>query len=126
MASRRAPILAQILAHERTQICAGLKSVLADFCSFVLEKRYVKNASSVLVLDVSADKLELIQTVDVADISNPVVHDVILGPDDNFLYLIEVRKRRILAYSIRKDGRVARKGELVIPSPAFPLGLATT
>ena len=75
-----------------------------------------------LVLDVSADKLELIQTVDVADISHPVVHDVILGPDGNFLSVIEVRKRRILVYSIRKDGRVARKGELVMPRPAFPPG----
>ena len=78
-----------------------------------------------LVLDVSADKLELIQTVDVADISNPGVHDVILGPDGNFLYVIEVRKRRILVYSIRKDGRVARKGRAG-DAAASPLGLATS
>jgi hypothetical protein len=90
------------------------------------KKLYVTNASSVLVFDISANKLELIQTLDVADTPNPVLHDVILGPDGKFLYAIEQRKRRILIYSIRKDGRVARKGELVLPRPAFPLGLATS
>lgn len=90
------------------------------------KKLYVTNASAVLVFDLSANKLELIQTLDVADSPNRVVHDVILGPDGKFLYAIEQRKRRILVYSIRKDGRVTRKGELVIARPAFPLGLATS
>lgn len=90
------------------------------------KKLYVTNSSSVLVFDISANKLELIQTLDVADTSKPVLHDVILGPDGKFLYAIEQRKRRILIYSIRKDGRVAQKGELVMPRPASPLGLATS
>ena len=90
------------------------------------KKLYVTNASSVLVFDISANKLELIQTLDVGDIPNPVLHDAILGPGGKFLYAIEQRKRRILIYSIRKDGRVARRGELLIPRPAFPLGLATS
>lgn len=88
------------------------------------KKLYVTNSASVLVFDVSANKVELIQTLDVADISNPVLRDAILGPDGKFLYAIEQRKPRILIYSIRKDGRVAQKGELVIPRPASPLGLA--
>ena len=90
------------------------------------KKLYVTNSASVLVFDVSANKVELIQTLDVAEISNPVLRDEILGPDGKFLYAIEQRKRRILIYSIRKDGRVAQKGELVIPRPASPLGLATS
>lgn len=91
------------------------------------EKRlYVTNSSSVLVFDISANKLELIQTLEVTDTAKPVLHDVILGPDGKFLYAIEQRKRRILIYSIRKDGRVAQKGELVMPRPASPLGLATS
>lgn len=90
------------------------------------KKLYVTNASSVLVFDLSDNKLELIQTLDVADTSKPVLHDAILGPDGKFLYAIEQRKRRILIYSIRKDGRVAQKGGLVMPGPAFPLGLATS
>jgi 6-phosphogluconolactonase (cycloisomerase 2 family) len=89
-------------------------------------KLYVTNASSALVFDLSANKLELIQALDVTDIPNPVVHDVILGPDGKFLYAIEQRKRRILVFSIRKNGRITLKGELVIARPAFPLGLATS
>jgi 6-phosphogluconolactonase (cycloisomerase 2 family) len=87
-------------------------------------KLYVTNASSVIVFDVTGSKLDLVQTVDVADVSNPVLHDVILGPDGKFLYAIEQRKRRILIYSIAKDGRVTRSGELVLAGPVFPLGLA--
>jgi len=75
-----------------------------------------------LVLDVSADKLELIQTVDVADISNPGAHDVILGPDGNFLCVIEVRTRRILVYSIRKDDELLERGEPVMPRRPSPWG----
>jgi 6-phosphogluconolactonase (cycloisomerase 2 family) len=89
------------------------------------EKRlYVTNAESVLVFDVSGNRLAQVQSVDVADIPNPVVHDPILGPDGKFLYVIEQRKRRILVYSIAKDGRVALRSELTIGAPSFPLGLA--
>jgi 6-phosphogluconolactonase (cycloisomerase 2 family) len=88
------------------------------------KKLYVTNADSVLVFDVSGNQVTQIQSEDVSDIPNSILHDVILGPDGKFLYAIEQRKRRILVYSIDKNGRVARKGELVIPGPAFPLGLA--
>jgi 6-phosphogluconolactonase (cycloisomerase 2 family) len=88
------------------------------------KKLYMTNADSVLVFDVSGARLDQIQSVDVADIPNPVLHDLILGPDGNFLYAIEQRKRRILVYSIAKDGRVALRGERVIDAPSFPLGLA--
>jgi 6-phosphogluconolactonase (cycloisomerase 2 family) len=88
------------------------------------EKLYVTNAESVLVFDVSGNGLGQVQSVDVADIPNSVLHDLILGPDGKFLYAIEQRKRRILVYSIAKDGRVTLRGERVIDAPSFPLGLA--
>jgi len=88
------------------------------------KKLYMTNADSVLVFDVSGKRLDQIQSVDVADIPNPVLHDLILGPDGKFLYAIEQRKRRVLVYSIAKDGRVALKGERVLDAPSFPLGLA--
>jgi hypothetical protein len=88
------------------------------------KKLYMTNADSVLVFDVSGNRLDQVQSLDVTDIPNPVLHDLILGPDGNFLYAIEQRKRRILVYSIAKDGRVALRGERVIDGPSFPLGLA--
>ena len=88
------------------------------------KKLYMTNADSVLVFDVSGARLDQVQSVDVTDIPNPVLHDLILGPDGNFLYAIEQRKRRILVYSIAKDGRVALRGERVIDALSFPLGLA--
>jgi 6-phosphogluconolactonase (cycloisomerase 2 family) len=86
-------------------------------------KLYVSNAEAVLVFDVSENRLRQVQSVDVTDIPNPVLHDVILGPDGKFLYAIEQRKKRILIFSIGKDGRVARSGQLAIGAPSFPLGL---
>jgi len=88
------------------------------------KKLYMTNADSALVLDVSGNRLDQVQSVDVTDIPNPVLHDLILGPDGNFLYAIEQRKRRILVYSIAKDGRVALRGERALDAPSFPLGLA--
>jgi 6-phosphogluconolactonase (cycloisomerase 2 family) len=90
------------------------------------KKLYVTNAASVLVFDVSGSGLAQIQSLDVSDIPNAVLHDLVLGPDGKFLYAIEQRKSRIMVYSIGKDGRVTLKGEMAIPRPAFPLGLATS
>src|SRR6267143_1585996 len=88
------------------------------------EKLYVTNADSLIVFDVSDNRLEQLQSVDVTDVPKPVLHDLILGPDGKFLYAIEQRRRRILIYSIPRDGRVALRGERVIDAPSFPLGLA--
>jgi 6-phosphogluconolactonase (cycloisomerase 2 family) len=89
------------------------------------EKRlYVANLLSLIVFDVSGNRLEQIQSVDVTDVAKPVLRDLILGPGGKFLYAIEQRKRRILVYSIAKDGRVALSSELAIGVSGFTLGLA--
>ncbi len=88
------------------------------------KKLYVANLLSLIVFDVSGNQLEQIQSVDVADVPKPVLRDLILGPGGKFLYAIEQRKRRILVYSVAKDGRVALSSELAIGVPGFTLGLA--
>lgn len=88
------------------------------------KKLYVANLLSLLVFDVSGDKLEQIQSLDVKDVKDPVLRDLILGPGGKFLYAIEQRKRRILVYSIDKDGRVALSSELAVGVPGYTLGLA--
>ena len=89
------------------------------------EKRlYVANLLSLIVFDVSGNKLEQIQSANVADVPKPVLRDLILGPGGKFLYAIEQRRRRILVYSIAKDGRVALSDELAIGVPGHTLGLA--
>ena len=88
------------------------------------EKLYVTNADSLIVFDVSGNKLEQVQSADVADVPKPVLRDLILGPGGKFLYAIEQRRRRILVYSIAKDGRVVLSDELAIGVPGHTLGLA--
>jgi hypothetical protein len=88
------------------------------------KKLYVANLLSLIVFDVSGNRLEQIQSVDVADVPNPVLRDLILEPDGKFLYAIEQRRRRILVYSVAKDGRVALRSELAIGVAGFTLGLA--
>lgn len=89
------------------------------------EKRlYVANLLSLLVFDVSGDRLEQIQSLDVEDVPNPVLRDLILTPDGRFLYAIEQRRRRILIFSVGRDGRVALEGEQAVGSPGYTLGLA--
>jgi 6-phosphogluconolactonase (cycloisomerase 2 family) len=85
---------------------------------------YVANLLSLIVFDVSDNRLEQLQSVDVADVPNPVLRDLILEPDGKFLYALEQRRRRILVYSVAKDGRVALRSELAIGVPGFTLGLA--
>lgn len=89
------------------------------------EKRlYVANLLSLLVFDVSRGRLEQVQSLDVEDVPNPVLRDLILTPDGRFLYAIEQRRRRILIYSVGRDGRVALEGEQAVGSPGYTLGLA--
>ena len=88
------------------------------------KKLYVANLLSLIVFDVSGNKLEQVQSVDVTDVPKPVLRDLILGPGGKFLYALEQRKRRILVYSVGKDGRVALAGELAIGGPGHTLGLA--
>lgn len=97
-------------------------------CWAALDRRerrlFVANLLSLIVFDVSGNQLKRIQSLDVTDVPNPVLRDLILGPDGKFLYAIEQRKRRILVYSIARDGRVALRGELEIGVPGRTLGLA--
>jgi DNA-binding beta-propeller fold protein YncE len=88
------------------------------------KRLYVANLLSLIVFDVSGNKLEQIQSVDVADVSKPVLRDLILGPGGRFLYALEQRRRRILVYSIAGDGRVALSDEFAIGIPGHTLGLA--
>jgi DNA-binding beta-propeller fold protein YncE len=88
------------------------------------KKLYVANLLSLIVFDVSGNKLEQIQSADVADVPKPVLRDLILGPGGKFLYALEQRRRRILVYSIAKDGRVALSDELAIGVAGHTLGLA--
>jgi 6-phosphogluconolactonase (cycloisomerase 2 family) len=88
------------------------------------KRLYVANLLSLLVFDVSGNKLEQIQSLDVADVKDPVLRDLILAPGGKFLYAIEQRKRRILVYSVEKDGRVALSSELAVGVPGYTLGLA--
>lgn len=85
---------------------------------------YVANLLSLIVFDVSGNKLKQIQSVDVTDVPKPVLRDLILGPGGKFLYAIEQRKRRILVYSVANDGRVALSNELAIGIAGHTLGLA--
>jgi DNA-binding beta-propeller fold protein YncE len=89
------------------------------------EKRlYVANLLSLIVFDVSGNKLEQVQSLDVTDVTAPVLRDLILGPGGKFLYAIEQRKRRILIYSLDRDGQAALSGELAVGIPGYTLGLA--
>jgi sugar lactone lactonase YvrE len=53
-----------------------------------------------------------------------VLRDLILTPDGRSLYAIEQRRRRILTFSVGRDGRVALEGEQSVGSPGYTLGLA--
>jgi 6-phosphogluconolactonase (cycloisomerase 2 family) len=85
---------------------------------------YVTNAASVLVFDVSGGRLNQIQSVDVNDIPNPIVHDLILDSSEKFVFVIEQRNRRILVFRIGTGGRVTLNSQLAIGARTFPLGLA--
>jgi 6-phosphogluconolactonase (cycloisomerase 2 family) len=85
---------------------------------------YVANLLSLLVFDVSGNRLDQIQNLDVTDAKGPVLRDLILGPGGKFLYAIEQRKRRILIYAVDATGRVTRSGELALGVPGHTLGLA--
>jgi len=88
------------------------------------KKLYVANLLSLIVFDVTGNKLEQVQSVDVTDVPKPVLRDLIVGPGGKFLYALDQRKRRILVYSIGKDGRVALSTDLAIGVPGHTLGLA--
>lgn len=88
------------------------------------KRLYVTNLLSLIVFDVSGERLEQRQSLDVEDIPNPVLRDLILTPDGRFLYAIEQRRRRILRYAVGRDGRVTLLGELSVGSPGYTLGLA--
>lgn len=88
------------------------------------KRLYVANLLSLIVFDVSGNRLEQLQSLDVKDIPNPVLRDLILTPDGRFLYAIEQRRRRILTYAVGKDGRVTLQGELALRIPGYTLGLA--
>lgn len=85
---------------------------------------YVANLLSLIVFDVSGNRLKQVQSLDVADVPNPALRDLILGPDGKFLYAIEQRRRRILVYRVAKGGRVALSSELAIDIPGPTFGLA--
>lgn len=87
-------------------------------------KLYVTNGSSLIVFDLAGGKLKQIQSANVSDIADPIVHDLVLVPDGKFIYVIDQRKRRILVYRIGSDGRVKKTSELATGSQTFPLGLA--
>jgi 6-phosphogluconolactonase (cycloisomerase 2 family) len=88
------------------------------------KRLYVTNLLSLIVFDVSGERLEQLQSLDVEDIPNPVLRDLALTPEGRFLYAIEQRRRRILRYAVGRDGRVALHGELAVGSPGYTLGLA--
>jgi hypothetical protein len=88
------------------------------------KRLYVANLLSLLVFDVSGNRLDQIQSLNVTDAKGPVLRDLTLGPDGKFLYAIEQRKRRILVYAVDRSGRVARSGELALGIPGHTLGLA--
>ena len=98
----------------------------ACWAAFSSDERrlYVANLLSLLVFDVSDTRLAQIQSLEVSDVSLPVLRDLILGPDGKFLYALEQRKRRILAYSVDADGRVALSSELAVGVAGNTLGLA--
>lgn len=87
---------------------------------------YVANLLSLVVFDVAGNKLAQIQSADVTDVPKPVLRDLSLGPGGKFLYALEQRKRRILVYSVGKNGQVTLSSELAVGSPGYTLGLATT
>ena len=88
------------------------------------DRLYVTNLLSLLVFDVSGGRLEQVQSVEVTDVTGPVLRDVIIGPGGKFLYALEQRRRRILVYSLDAGGRAALVSELAIGIPGKTLGLA--
>ena len=85
---------------------------------------YVTNLLSLLVFDVSGNKLDQIQSVDVADVPNPILRDLALSPNGRFLYALEQRRKRILGYAVASNGRVTLRHELALGIPGNTLGLA--
>lgn len=89
------------------------------------EKRlYVTNLLSLVTFDVTGGRLTQLQTVPVTDVPKPVLRDLIVEQSGKFVYALEQRKKRILAYAIGGDGLVTPSGELVIGTPGYTLGLA--
>ena len=88
------------------------------------KRLYVANLLSLIVFDVSGGGLTQLQSLDVKDVPNPVLRDLILGPNGKFLYAIEQHRRRILTYAVSKDGRVTLQSELALRIPGYTLDLA--